>query len=371
MHTSSDDSLLRVESLSARAGTFSLENISLSCLRGDFHILMGPTGSGKSTLMKCLLGLKRVNRGRIVLNQRDITAELPERRRMGYVPQNYALFPHLDVEQNLTFGLKAGRTTRREAAGLVDELCNLMGIAHLRGRRVQGLSGGERQRVAIGRALAVQPEILLLDEPFSSIDEGTKRNLWLELKRIVKKIGITALHITHNLEEAYTLGEHVSVLMAGKLVQTGSRREVFERPIAESVARFLNYRNIFRGVAGEDPRGSRIDMGHFSVRIEQRMRKGETVHVCIRPVDIKLLKEGKPLKGSLRRNTYSGRVVSLYSLPDSCIMHFATDGSPHLYDFELKFPPHISLRHELYPGKPLRVAFWEPSIIVFRTPADS
>jgi ABC-type Fe3+/spermidine/putrescine transport system ATPase subunit len=371
MPTSSDDVLLEIDSLSARVGTFALEDISLSCSRGDFHVLMGPTGSGKSTLMKCLLGLKQVRGGRIVLNRRDITRELPERRRMGYVPQNYALFPHLDVERNLAFGLRAGETVRKAAAGTIDELCELMGIAHLRRRRVQGLSGGERQKVAIGRALAIRPEILLLDEPFSSIDEGTKRNLWLELARIVRKIGITALHITHNLEEAYILGEHISVLMAGRVVQTGSRREVFDMPADASVARFLNYRNIFEGVADDAPHGSRIDAGHFSVMVGQKLRKGETVHVCIRPVDIKLLKEGKPLRDSLRRNIYRGRVVSLYSLPDTCIMHFATDGCPHLYDFELKFPPHISLRHGLHPGKQIRVAFWEPSILVFREPGTS
>jgi len=349
MRMSCDDLHLQMESVSARAGTFTLENISLSCRKGDFHVLMGPTGSGKSTLMKCLLGLKRVDRGRIILNHREITTELPEHRQMGYVPQNYALFPHLDVEHNL-----------------IDELCDLMGIDHLRKRRVQDLSGGERQKVAIGRALAIQPEIVLLDEPFSSIDEGTKRNLWLELRRIIRKIGVTALHITHNLEEAHTLGEHISVLMEGKIIQTGSRQEIFDRPANESVARFLNYRNIFKGVSRDDPHGSRIDMGHFSVAVDEQLKNGETVHVCVRPVDIKLLKEGKPLRDSLRRNTFSGRVVSLYSLPDICVMHFAVDGSPHLYDFELKFPPHIRLRHDLFPGKPVSVAFWEPSIIIFR-----
>jgi len=362
------DGYLRIAAVSADTGDFTLRDISLSCCKGDIHILMGPTGSGKSTLLKCILGLRRVRSGRILLKGEDITATPPEQRRMGYVPQNCALFPHLTVLQNLLFGIEMRRSDDDRRHRVVGELSRLLDIEHLLGRRPRDLSGGEAQKVAIGRALAIQPKVLLLDEPFASIDEGSKRNLWLELKRIVRQIGITTLHITHNLEEAFTLGEHVTVLINGTVVQSGYRSDVFETPCCEEVARFLNYRNIFSGTfrTGCKGNGGEIDIGHFVVRVGAGLPDGERVNVCIRPKDIKILKEGIPLKKELQRNCFTGQVAALYELPDQTVLHFVLDGSPCRYDFELKFPLYISRRLGLHTGKQLQVAFWEPSIIVFR-----
>jgi len=356
---------LHIESLRVRLGKFHLEDINLSCNRGEYHILMGPTGSGKTSLVKSVLGLNTVLRGTIRVGDRDITGDPPERRRMGYVPQNYALFPHLNVEGNIRFGLKGRKLTPDETDATVVRLCGILNLEDLRNRAVNGLSGGERQKVAIGRVLAARPDVLLLDEPFSSIDEGAKRALWFELKRIIKEVRVTTLHITHNHDEAYTLGERLSVMIRGHLVQSGAKEAIFEKPCSEEVARYLNYRNIFSGVAEHHPEGARIHLGHFDLVIGRRFPEGKVINLCIRQQDIKIIKEDSPIKDSLKRNVFSGRIDSLFPLPESCIMRFQINGSPRTYDFELKLPGHLLIRHQLSVGKRLRIALWEPNIILF------
>jgi ABC-type Fe3+/spermidine/putrescine transport system ATPase subunit len=362
---SGDHPFAHVESLNVSLGKFSLTDITLSCGRGEYHILLGPTGSGKSSLLKSMLGFHRPEAGRIHLDGRDITDELPERRRMGYVPQDYALFPHLNVEQNLRFGLRASKAPGERPDALVDGLCEMLGIEHLRKRRVQHLSGGERQKVAIGRALGAQPKMILLDEPFSSIDEGAKRGLWFELKQLVRQVGLTTLHVTHNLEEAYTLGERLSVMIDGKLVQSGDRREVFERPVNERVARYFNYTNIFDGVAEKHPEGTRIDLGHFGVVVRAKVAEGKRVKVCIRQQDIRIIKQGAAIKESLRRNVLAGEITNLFPLLEEYVMWFKIERSPRKHDLELRFPLNVEGRHRLYEGKKIRVALWEPMIMLF------
>ena len=357
---------LEVESLGLDLGSFSLKDVDISCRKGEYHILLGPSGSGKSTLLKSLLGFHRLRSGRIRLDGREITRELPERRRIGYVPQNYALFPHLNVEGNLRFGLRARRNTlAHEADALVNQLCGMLRIDALRSRRVQNLSGGERQKVALGRALCTRPEIILLDEPFSSIDEGGRRRLWFELKQSVAEIGITVLHVTHNLDEAYTLGERLSVLIDGDLVQSGPKREIFERPATEGIARYLNYRNLLTGISREEAGGTRVELEHFTVVVGRRLPPGRPVRLCVRAQDIKIVREGVPLRESLKRNVFAGEIVELFPLPEACLMWFRVDGSGREFDLEVRFPLHIVQRHGLHAGKRVRVAFLEPTIIVF------
>ena len=362
---SGDDPFAQVEALNVSLGKFSLTDINLSCGRGEYHILLGPTGSGKSSLLRCMLGFHRPESGRIHLDGRDVTDELPERRRIGYVPQDYALFPHLNVEQNLRFGLRARNAPGEGPDALVDSLCEMLKIEHLRKRRVQNLSGGERQKVAIGRALGAQPKMILLDEPFSSIDEGAKRGLWFELEQLVKQLGLTTLHVTHNLDEAYTLGERLSVMIDGKLVQSGDRREIFERPANERVARYFNYTNIFDGVAEEHPEGTRINLGHFGVIVRAKVAEGKRVKVCIRQQDVRIIKEGAAVREPLRRNILAGEITSLFPLLEEFVMWFRVGGSPRKHDLELRFPLHMEGRHKLYEGKKIRVALLEPMIMLF------
>ena len=361
----SNGPFLSVESLNVSLGEFSLRDVTLSCARGEYHVLLGPTGSGKSSLLKCILGFHTPEKGRIHLDGRDITDELPEHRRMGYVPQDYGLFPHLNVEENLRFGLRPRGIPSGEADSLVDRLCAVLNIERLRKRKVQHLSGGERQKVAIGRALGAQPKMLLLDEPFSSIDEGAKRGLWLELRQIVGEVGITTLHVTHNLEEAYSLGQRQSVMIEGSLIQSGNTREVFERPASERVARYFNYTNLFEGVTEEHPGGTRVDLGHFGVEVGEKVAAGRRVKVCIRQQDIRIIRDGAPIMKSLERNILSGEIAALVPLREELVMWFKIEGSPNRYDLEARFPARMEGRHRLHEGKRIRVGLWEPRIMLF------
>ncbi|MFC1670565.1 ABC transporter ATP-binding protein [Spirochaetota bacterium] len=362
----SNKDFMQIDSLNILLGKFKLNNVSLTCKKGEYHILMGPSGSGKSTLLKCLMGFHKIQSGTIVLDNRDITNVLPEHRRIGYVPQNYALFPHLNVEDNIKFALQAVKSPAEKTEMIVGKLCEILKIKKLRKRSVDNLSGGEKQKVALGRALATQPEIILLDEPFSSIDEGQKKNLWFELKQIFDEVGITTVHITHNLEEAYTLGENLSVMINGEIIQSSPKSEIFEKPSNESIARYLNYVNIFDGVANTSSSGTKINLSNFNISVKDKIPHGKNIKICIRQQDIKIIREDAPLRDSLNRNVFPGTIVNLFPLPDSCLMWFKMENSNSEYDLELKIPLHLRERHNLYNGKKVRVALWEPAIIIFK-----
>ena len=361
-----DNPYLNINNLRFSIGGFQLTDIDLSVQQGEYHVLLGPTGSGKSTLMKCILGLCRPSGGSITLAENDLLRLPPEKRSLGYLPQNYALFPHLSVEGNIRFGLHSRCLAASAEDKEVTLQCDAFQIGPLRGRDVHTLSGGEQQKVALARALITRPKVVLLDEPFSSIDEGSRRMLWFDLKQSIRRAGVTAIHITHHLEEAYTLGDRLSVLVDGRLVQSGRKEEVFGYPATESVARFLGYRNIFYGDTRSLPDGTEIDLGYFSVKTSKNIPAGERVAICLRPQYIKIIREDEPIRESLKRNVFKGEVVSIFMFPEYCQMRFRIAGSPSLFDLELKFPAYIKERLSLSAGKNITVALWEPSIIVFR-----
>jgi ABC-type sugar transport system ATPase subunit len=207
--------MIAVENLIIRAGSFTLEGISFALEAGEYGVLMGQTGAGKTTLLEALCGLKPVSGGAVRLLDRDVTRLRPADRGVGYVPQDRALFPTLTVHEHLAFSLvirgwDAGRIGRR-----VDELAELLGLRHLLHRKPQGLSGGEAERVALGRALAFHPPILLLDEPLSALDEKTRDLMQNLLKRVQQETGVTTLHVTHNADEAKKLAGRLLVLEDG------------------------------------------------------------------------------------------------------------------------------------------------------------
>jgi ABC-type sugar transport system ATPase subunit len=211
--------MIEVERLSVRAGAFSLDGVSFTVPTGAYAVLMGPTGCGKTTLLEAVCGLKRVRCGRIVLLDRDVTHLRPQERGVGYVPQDLALFPTLTVRDHLAFALVVRRWDEVAVTRRVDDLAGLLGIGPLLARRPQGLSGGEAQRVALGRALAYQPRILLLDEPLSALDEDTRGGMVALLRSVQRATGVTTLHVTHSLTEARQLADVLLRLEGGAITE--------------------------------------------------------------------------------------------------------------------------------------------------------
>ena len=220
-------------------GEFALRDISLRIGRGEYWVILGPSGCGKSVLLQTIAGFFTPTQGKIVVGGRDVTLAPPERRRMGVVFQQAALFPHKSVWENIAYGLRARKAPNGEVKRTVDDLVERLGLETILTRPVPTLSGGEAQRVAVARALAIKPDLLLLDEPMSALDHNTRLELQVELARVHKTLGLTTLHVTHSREEAAALGDHLAIMLAGRSVQRGGIVEVQGHPRCPFVARFL------------------------------------------------------------------------------------------------------------------------------------
>lgn len=231
--------VLTVDNLSLEIGDFRLTQVSLSIAENEIFVLMGPTGSGKSLLAQCVCGLIRPTSGRVEIDRHDVTESEPRRRRVGYVPQDGALFPHMTVERNLTFAPRVTGCRHAAALRAMQPVVEMLALSPLLQRRTDTLSGGERQKVVLARALAARPRLLVLDEPLSALDEPSRREVSADLRTVQRHTGIATLHICHNVEEASALADRVGVMHAGRLVQTGAVADVRGNPADEAVARIL------------------------------------------------------------------------------------------------------------------------------------
>lgn len=304
--------MIRLERLHVRVGEFDLRDISFEVPTGGYALIIGPTGAGKTTLLEAIAGHAPLQSGRVHLHGRDVSELAPERRGVGFVYQQYFLFPHLTVRENIAYGL---RTTGADADGRINQLAEMLDIVPLLGRGVQGLSGGEQQRVALARALAPRPSILLLDEPFAAVDPATRQVLRRELRMLHEREDITTLQVTHDFDEALRLGDIVAVLADGRIAQQGTPEQVFRYPNSAFVARFVGTGNVIAGMVKrvestetEQFRG-RFVGGGLSLDVVAE-REG-SVHAVIRPED--LLLSQTPLPGSAR-NHLSGTVIHLERL---------------------------------------------------------
>ena len=216
--------MILIENATICAGAFALKGVQLAVPTGEYGVLMGETGAGKTTLVEGICGLRSVVEGRIVLGDRDVTQLPPAERNIGYVPQDAALFPRMNVREHLTFPLRIRRWRRREIGQRADELAETLNIAHLQDRNIHGLSGGERQRVAIGRALSWRPHTLLLDEPLSAVDEQAREALYGTLKHLQRESGVTVLHVTHNSHSAERLADRRFELRQGEIFATSDHK---------------------------------------------------------------------------------------------------------------------------------------------------
>jgi len=291
--------MIEVKDLSVDLGGFLLRDITLDVKDGEYYMILGPTGAGKTVLLESIAGLYPIRGGQIWLNGREITNLEPEKRGIGMVYQDYVLFPHLSVKENVVFGLRLRRLPRHEIEATLDWLTELLGISHLLERKPDTLSGGESQKVALARALSVKPEVLLLDEPLSALDPETREDIQHELRRVHERLGLTVIHVTHDFEEAVALGDRIAVIGEGRIMQVGTSEQVFRQPNSEFVARFAMSRNIFSGeVRDGDDECAVIEVGEVGIAVATELRG--RYHASIRPEDILISPE--PLKSSARNS---------------------------------------------------------------------
>jgi molybdate/tungstate transport system ATP-binding protein len=299
--------MLKIKNLFVRLGRFELREVNLEVARGEYFVLLGLSGSGKSVLLQIIGGLIRAGRGEIFLNSREISREKIQNRKVGIVFQDSMLFPHMNVFENIAYPLKSKKFKQKEIEARVAELAELTSIGHLLGRLPGNLSGGESQRAALARTLATEPECLLLDEPLSSLDVQLRGEMRTLLRKINER-GQTIVHVTHDYEEAALLAHRIGVIEGGRIVQTGDYQEVFRHPRSEFVARFVGIRNFFPGVlreAGESLRLFRTAGIDFTVLSDKAPGEG---FIVIRAEDVIVSTE---MLSSSAVNNFRGHITDL------------------------------------------------------------
>jgi len=310
------DSDIRLERVTKRfADVVAVDDLSLEIERGSFFAMLGPSGCGKTTTLRMIGGFEDPSAGRVFLGGTDVTDHPPFRRDVNTVFQSYALFPHLDVERNVAFGLERKKVGKAEVRKRVGEILELVQLQGLGNRRPSQLSGGQQQRVALARALVNHPRALLLDEPLGALDLRLRRQLQIELKRIQQEVGITFVHVTHDQEEALTMADTIAVMNEGRIEQMGSGEELYERPQTEFVANFLGLSNLIDGRVGSRDGA----MATFDAEEGERVFvpserfsnvNGGPVRVGIRPEKIAIATAGAETEASsASRNIIHGRVT--------------------------------------------------------------
>jgi len=299
--------MLEINALSIQLGEFSFTDLNLNVKDGEYCIILGPTGAGKTILLETIAGIHYPKTGRILLNGKDITHTSPESRGIGMVYQDYMLFPHMTVGENIGFGLKERGVSKPERDAAVQKIAATFGISHLLERHPKTLSGGEQQRTAIARSLLLRPSVLLLDEPLSALDTITRERLRNELKMIHKETGMTILHITHHFEDIYALADRVVVMREGRIVQEGTPDMIMHHPVSNFIANFTGMDNIFTGNAVITPSGIvEIHIGKMIIRAVTELT-GQ-VHAGIRSEDMIISSE--PFTSSAQ-NSFAGVVTQI------------------------------------------------------------
>ena len=303
--------MIEIRDLSLRLGDFSLKNFTVRIEEGEYFVVLGPTGVGKTILLEAISGLQRPQSGTIILGGQDITHLPPEKRGLGLVYQDYALLPHLDVRNNIAFGLRMKKVSTSACRSRVEAIAGTLGISDLLRREPETLSGGEQQRVALARALITKPKVCLLDEPFGALDPRTAKEMQSELKRVHQDLGVTFVHVTHNFEEAVTLGDRVGVMLDGRMIQTGPPEEVFNRPASLEVAQFLGLHNILKGTVTKEKDGYYFSVGRVFLP-DGGDYVGRECHLAIPPEDIVLSLESFE---SSARNSFQGTITRITQRP--------------------------------------------------------
>ena len=265
---------------------YAVREVSLAIEKGETMVLVGPSGCGKTTTLRMTAGLEIPTSGRVLFGNKDVTDLPPEKRGVGMVFQNYALFANMTVAQNIAFGLEMRGASPERISSQVTAMMNMMGIAELAARKPGQLSGGQQQRVAFARALAIEPEYLLLDEPLTALDAKLRDNLRVELARLLKELNITALYVTHDLTEAMALGDRIAVMNQGQIQQCDTPREIYHNPANAFVAGFIGRTNCYAGLLeSSDGEGLRVNLGFATLPVAFDPG-GREVVVIFRPEDL-------------------------------------------------------------------------------------
>ncbi|MFQ5833526.1 MAG: ABC transporter ATP-binding protein [Candidatus Thorarchaeota archaeon] len=283
-----------------RDGT-SIGPIDLQVQDGEFMTLLGPSGSGKTTTLRMVAGFISPQSGRILFDQREVTHVSPRERNIGMVFQSVALFPNMNVYQNIAFGLEMANWSREATVERVEYLADLLGIRGLLHRKIREVSGGEGQRIALARALAKEPSLLLLDEPLSALDPQLRERLQTEIKRTQRELGVTTIYVTHSQDEAFAISDQVAILNEGRVWQVGYPEDLYDRPASEFVARFLGGGNILYGNVVDSSKDHILvesNEGHFW--IQGTRPKGADVKFTVKPEDVSVSMTPQDGQGSAK-----------------------------------------------------------------------
>lgn len=308
---------VELENISRRyTDVFAVEGVSIAVKSGEFLTLLGPSGCGKSTTLRIVAGLLRPTNGRVLIDGRDITALGAAKRNIGMVFQSLALFPHMTAAENVAFGLKMRKVLNAEKEARVRRILDIVALGSLAGRYPAQMSGGQQQRIALARALVIEPSILILDEPFGSLDRKLRETMQTELFQITRDLGITAIFVTHDQEEALMLSDRIAVMNQGHVEQLGTPAEVFCAPRTRFVADFMGATNFLEGRVTGSGKDRRIEAGSivFDVPAYAKLEPGETINFAVRPERIELFpdeaRQSSAVRGRIRRANYHGNMSS-------------------------------------------------------------
>jgi len=348
---------LQIRALGKRFGAFvALDAVELAVERGEFVVLLGPSGCGKTTLLRAIAGLERPDEGRILHAGRDITDLPPGQRDYGIVFQSYALFPNLDVAGNVGYGLPTGRAARPGVRQRVAEMLQLVGLPGTEAKYPAQLSGGQQQRIALARALATRPDLLLLDEPLSALDAIERVRLRGEIRALQQRLGVTTLMVTHDQEEALAMADRVVVMRAGRLQQVGDPQTIYRAPCNPFVADFIGRSNLIEARARDE---SCLQIGALVLRCAERLQPGRAYRFSLRPEDICLLDTLDGADNSFLAQVERCEFLGAFSLvtlrPTPASGAPAAPGAPAMPTLVAQFSSNYLAGRPIGPGALLRI----------------
>ena len=313
------ESIVRLENVSKsfEKGKYVIKNLSLDVYEGEFLTLLGSSGCGKTTILRMISGLEHVTEGRVFIDGIDVTEVDPTKREVNTIFQNFALFPHMTVFENVSFGLKMKKVNKIEIAKRVRKVLKLVELTGFENRYPSQLSGGQQQRVAIARGIVMNPKVLLLDESLASLDLKLKKMMQIELKKLQRKLGITFIYVTHDQDEALTMSDRIVIIEKGMIEQDGTPKEIYEKPNSPFVADFIGESNLFKAtIVKIDDKTVDLEFDNkiFTVEKNNNDKIGDKIHMMIRPENVKIshteLKNSIP--GIIKTVVYDGSITKLF-----------------------------------------------------------